>query len=41
MGAKQSIVITRTKTKTKSRTKKNSSKKRGNPNRCPSCGRFM
>lgn len=41
MGAKQSIVITRTTTKTKSRTKKNSSKKRGNPNRCPSCGRFM
>lgn len=39
MPAKQTIVIKTTKkTKTK---KSNSGKKRGNPNRCPACGRFM
>lgn len=40
MPAKQTIVkVTSIKRK---RTKKNkSSNKRGNPNRCPSCGRFM
>ena len=40
MPAKQTIVkVTSTKRK---RTKNNkSSNKRGNPNRCPTCGRFM
>ena len=40
MPVKQTIVkVTSTKRK---RTKKNkSSNKRGNPNRCPTCGRFM
>ncbi len=39
MPAKQTIVkITSVKTKTK---RKSSGKKRGNPNRCPTCGRFM
>ena len=40
MPEKQTIVkVTSTKRK---RAKKNkSSNKRGNPNRCPSCGRFM
>lgn len=40
MPAKQTIVkVTSTK---KKRTNKNkSSNKRGNPNRCPTCGRFM
>lgn len=46
MPAKQTIVkITSTKThttkKTKSKVKNSSGKKRGNPNRCPTCGRFM
>lgn len=41
MPAKQTIVITRVKTTKKTRTKKQSSKKKGNPNRCPSYGRFM
>lgn len=42
--AKQKIKITKTvtKTRTKTRTKKNSSSgKKGNPNRCPTCGRFI
>lgn len=40
MPAKQTIVkVTSTK---KKRTNKNkSSNKRGNPNRCPTCGRFI
>lgn len=37
---KQNIKITTTRTKT--RTKKTASNgKRGNPNRCPTCGRFI
>lgn len=47
--AKQTITITRTVTRTKANTSKgpsprvNSGSKsnKGNPNRCPSCGRFM
>lgn len=35
---KQTITHTRTKTKTK---KASSGKKKGNPNRCPTCGRFI
>lgn len=41
MSAKQTIVITRVKTRTRKKKTNNSSGKRGNPNRCPSCGRFM
>lgn len=42
MPAKQTIVV---KTTTRSRTRRNKNNgkrnKKGNPNRCPSCGRFM
>lgn len=41
MSAKQTIVITRTKSKKKTYKKGKSGNKKGNPNRCPSCGRFM
>ena len=35
---KQTITHTRTKTRTK---KASNGKKKGNPNRCPTCGRFI
>ncbi len=40
MPAKQTIVKV-TSTKKKKTKKSKSSNKRGNPNRCPTCGRFM
>ncbi len=39
---KQTITYTKTKTRTRTKTKKASNgKKKGNPNRCPTCGRFI
>lgn len=44
MSAKQVVKVTKGKTRIKTPTKgstKTKSTKRGNPNRCPTCGRFM
>lgn len=40
MPAKQTITVKTTRTKTRTKRNKNKSK-RGNPKRCPTCGRFM
>lgn len=38
---KQTITITKTKTRTKAKKTASNGKKKGNPNRCPTCGRFI
>lgn len=39
MPARQTVVVKKTTTKT--RVRKPSGNKRGNPKRCPACGRFI
>lgn len=41
MPSRAHVRVTKTKTVTKTRTTTKSRKKRGNPNKCPVCGKFM
>lgn len=41
MPSRAHVRVTKAKTVTKTRTTTKSRKKRGNPNKCPVCGKFM